>query len=72
MQSISVPDALRCPLCGMTNGCEMEMASRAGTTAPSTCWCMTATFDDALLARVPAVSQGSSCICARCAADAQR
>jgi hypothetical protein len=35
------------------------------------CWCVAATFGDALLARVPAAARGRACICAACAAASE-
>ena len=52
----------RCPLCGGGNACAMA----AGGDAPP-CWCVAATFDDALLERVPREARGRACICAACA-----
>lgn len=47
-------------------------AARAGGTPPSACWCMQADFPPALRARVPEAARGRACICARCAAAADR
>ena len=58
----------RCPLCGGDNVCAMATGGDPG----SPCWCVGATFDDALLARVPAPARGRACICAACAAAAAR
>ena len=60
-----------CPLCGVDNRCGniglagVEAASDAG----KPCWCVnpTITFPEALLARVPAETKNSACICERCA-----
>jgi len=60
-----VPAAV-CPLCGGANACAMA----AGGADGSPCWCVAATFGDALLARVPAAARGRACICAACAAAA--
>ena len=66
-----VPDApapaAACPLCGGANAC--AMAAGVGADGPP-CWCVAATFGDALLARVPAAARGRACICAACAAAA--
>jgi len=47
----------------------MEIAHETGVAQPP-CWCMSATFTKALLARVPADARGLACICAKCAAVA--
>jgi hypothetical protein len=53
-------DAEICPLCDGPNDC--------GTAAgQSTCWCFEVRIDAATLARVPEASQGSRCVCRRCA-----
>lgn len=71
------PDPTRCPLCGASNLCAMEIERATGEAQPP-CWCMAAdfSFDEALLARIPAEARGQACICARCATaaaeDAQR
>ncbi len=62
-------DATRCPLCGEANRCAMEIERETGQAQPG-CWCMTADFDAALLARLPPERRGLACICARCAAGA--
>ncbi len=64
-------DPTRCPLCGTTNACAMEIERLTGM-AQGPCWCMTARFDEALKQRVPEASRGLACICARCAAAAER
>jgi len=56
-------DPLRCPLCGGANACAR---AAAGDDAERECWCAAATFDAALLARVPAAAAGRACICRRC------
>ncbi|RZL63118.1 MAG: hypothetical protein EOP81_13855 [Variovorax sp.] len=63
------PDPTRCPLCGATNGCAMEIARDTGLPQPP-CWCMSATFTDDLRARVPVDARGLACICANCAGAA--
>ncbi|WP_230181176.1 cysteine-rich CWC family protein [Aquabacterium sp. CECT 9606] len=56
-----------CPLCGGPNACAVAAGADAGS-----CWCHQATFSAALLARVPEDQRGQVCICARCAALAER
>jgi hypothetical protein len=56
-----------CPLCGGANACVM---AAGGGADGSPCWCVAATFSDALLARVPAAARGRACICAACATGA--
>jgi hypothetical protein len=63
------PDPSRCPLCGAANVCAMEIARETGIAQPP-CWCMSASFTEALLARVAADARGLACICANCAAAA--
>ncbi len=62
-------DTTRCPLCGNANRCAIEIERESGQPQPP-CWCLTATFTDALRERVPAEARGLACICARCAATA--
>lgn len=57
-----------CPLCGGPNDC--AAARRGSFSTP--CWCREATFSAELLAQVPPALQGRACICAQCAAAAQR
>ncbi|MGJ7545639.1 cysteine-rich CWC family protein [Variovorax sp. LT1R16] len=72
MPSLPSPDPTRCPLCGASNVCAMEIAKATGEVQPP-CWCLSIDFDAAVLARIPAAARGQACICARCAvsADAQ-
>ncbi|MDM0001511.1 cysteine-rich CWC family protein [Variovorax sp. J22P240] len=67
MREVAGPDPSRCPLCGETNRCAMELARETGQAQPP-CWCMEADFSADLLARVPAEKRRLACICARCAA----
>ncbi len=62
----TAPDPARCPLCGGPNGCAMETQRRTGEPQPP-CWCVTAQFTEALLARVPESARNKACICATCA-----
>ncbi len=64
-------DASRCPLCGESNRCAMEVERETGRKQPP-CWCMGAdfSFGPELLAAVPEEKRGRACICARCAAMA--
>lgn len=63
------PDPSRCPLCGESNRCAMEIERETDGKQPA-CWCMEANFSEDLLARVPAEKRRLACICARCAAQA--
>lgn len=65
----SSPDPARCPLCGGPNGCAMETKRRTGEPQPP-CWCVTAQFTEALLARVPESARNQACICAACVEQA--
>ncbi len=69
MDTAKRPDPSRCPLCGESNRCAMEIERETGQAQPA-CWCMQADFSEALLARVPAAQRRLACICARCAAQA--
>ena len=60
------PSPQACPLCGGGNGCAMA----GGSEGDAPCWCVAASFGEALLARLPPASRGRSCICAACAAAA--
>ena len=70
MQRTPTPiDPTRCPLCGGPNGCALAgVAADAG--APLACWCMSADFSAALLARVPQAARTKACVCAVCVAAA--
>ncbi len=61
-------DVSHCPLCGGDNGCAMALRRATGQAQP-TCWCVSASFSPALLARLPAGALNAACICARCVAD---
>ena len=56
--------AASCPVCGLDNACAMIEAG-AGDKA---CWCTTAVFVPALVARIPDDRRGLACVCATCAA----
>ncbi|MSP98474.1 MAG: hypothetical protein EXR29_14905 [Betaproteobacteria bacterium] len=63
------PDLCRpnlCPLCGGDNRCAMELSPSRSPNIGE-CWCKSADFGNALLARVPEAARGKACICARCA-----
>ena len=53
------PDPSRCPLCGESNRCALEIERETGQAQPP-CWCMAADFSEALLARVPAATPSCS------------
>ncbi|RYX95578.1 MAG: hypothetical protein EOO28_10995 [Comamonadaceae bacterium] len=67
MPAAATPDPTRCPLCGASNVCAMEMEKATGMKQPP-CWCTRASFCDELLARVPPDALNQACICAACAA----
>ncbi len=60
-------DPTRCPLCGQSNQCAMEVEKATGQKQPP-CWCTQATFSADLLARIPDELRNQSCVCAACAA----
>lgn len=60
--SANFDDAAQCPLCGEANECAI-----AAGRSPETCWCMSATIDPKVIARIPAEARGKICICERCA-----
>lgn len=60
-------DPTRCPVCGRSNQCAMELAKATGR-AQAPCWCTEATFSAELLACVPDDLRGKACICPECAA----
>jgi hypothetical protein len=64
----SLLDPSRCPLCGGDNGCAMAAEQATGETQPA-CWCVSASFSAALLARLPAGAIDAACICVRCVAE---
>jgi Cysteine-rich CWC len=66
--SAALLDPSLCPLCGNTNQCAMEVERATGQKQPP-CWCTTARFDAALLARIPAEKRNLACVCAACAAQ---
>ena len=69
MPAVPVLDTTRCPLCGQANRCAIEIERETGV-AQGPCWCLAATFTDALRERVPPEARGLACICARCASAA--
>ena len=66
--SAAVIDVSRCPLCGESNRCAMEVERETGEVQPP-CWCMQVDFSNAPLAKLPESMRGLACICARCAAE---
>lgn len=66
--SLDAPfDATRCPLCGADNRCAMEI-ERATGQPQAPCWCVSASFDPALLDRIPDEARGNACVCSACVA----
>ncbi|HET7834490.1 MAG TPA: cysteine-rich CWC family protein [Variovorax sp.] len=68
MNAVQRPDPSRCPLCGESNRCALEIERETGQAQPA-CWCMEVDFSEDLLARVPEGQRRMACICARCAAQ---
>ena len=62
----AVFDAARCPLCGNSNQCVMEIEKTTGIAQPP-CWCASLTMGADLLAAIPEASWGMACICSACA-----
>ena len=56
----------RCPLCGRTNQCAMEVERATGVKQPP-CWCTQVDFSAGVLDRLPAEARGKACICEACA-----
>ena len=52
-----------CPLCGQENRCAMEIEQATGE-KQAACWCTSAHFSQALLAKIPANARGTACVCA--------
>ncbi len=61
-----MPDVKRCPLCGQSNQCAMEIQRETGVD-PGPCWCVGLDFSADLLARIPPQAQGQACVCEACA-----
>ncbi|MBX3655966.1 MAG: cysteine-rich CWC family protein [Ramlibacter sp.] len=66
MSAAAAPDPSRCPLCGETNQCAMQVQRLTGL-PQEPCWCTRVDFAPALLARVPEAARRQACICHRCA-----
>jgi hypothetical protein len=54
-------DPTKCPLCGQDNQCSV-----AGGAASGSCWCMTASIPEGLLATIPPERRMKACICKDC------
>lgn len=67
MNESATTEAHRCPLCGGDNRCAMEI-ERATGVPQGPCWCVGATFEPDLLARLPDPARGQACICSACVA----
>ncbi|HMN92855.1 MAG TPA: cysteine-rich CWC family protein [Hydrogenophaga sp.] len=65
MDQSATNQAHRCPLCGGDNRCAMENERVTGV-PQGPCWCVGATFEPGLLARLPADARGKACICSAC------
>jgi hypothetical protein len=63
----AILDATRCPLCGRTNQCAMEVERATGLKQPP-CWCTQVDFNRELLGSLPGEARGLACICQPCAA----
>jgi Cysteine-rich CWC len=66
LEASSQIDPSRCPLCGQTNQCAMEIEKATGI-AQEACWCVGMDFSANVLAKVPPTAQNQACICASCA-----
>ncbi|MFO1488424.1 MAG: cysteine-rich CWC family protein [Verrucomicrobiota bacterium] len=55
-------NAARCPLCGQANQCQLC----TGDAYKGSCWCLSLSIPDELLARVPAEQRNRACLCAGC------
>jgi prepilin-type N-terminal cleavage/methylation domain-containing protein len=67
MNPSAFPDPALCPLCGAPNDC--QLCATAAYKGP--CWCVSAEFPAALLARVPEEFRNRACICRTCVANFQ-
>jgi hypothetical protein len=67
MTTAPAPDPARCPLCGLSNRCAMELERTSGQSQPP-CWCTATTIPRETLARIPAEARNQACICPACAA----
>ncbi len=65
MQVSPTVDASRCPLCGQSNRCAMEVQRASGVTQ-GPCWCAQVSFETKLLSAVPEPLRGKACICPVC------
>ena len=65
-QTALAVDKSKCPLCGKSNRCAMEIEKSTGVN-PGACWCVNLDFSADLLAQLPIEAQGQSCICEACA-----
>ncbi len=62
----SAIDQSKCPLCGKSNQCAMEIERETGVST-GLCWCVGLDFNADLLAKLPPEAQGKACICEACA-----
>ncbi len=63
-------DKSKCPLCGKSNQCAMEIAQKTGVTS-GPCWCVGMDFSADLLSKLPPEAQKKACICKACAEQTQ-
>ena len=69
MDACQTLDPCRCPLCGGPNACAMTQPE--GERAAGPCWCVSVTFSQELLQRVPPQAQRKACICPACVQASQ-
>ncbi len=63
-------DKSKCPLCGKSNQCAMEIEQNTGVTGDP-CWCVGIDFSADLLSKLPPEAQKKACICKACAEKTQ-
>lgn len=59
-------DKSKCPLCGESNQCAMEIEQETGV-PQGVCWCVGIAFSADLLTKIPAEAKNKACICKACA-----
>ena len=58
-------DPAKCPLCGSTNMCAMEVAKATGRPLER-CWCVDAVFTPEVLKALLEAAKGKACVCFNC------
>jgi hypothetical protein len=67
MNSPTIIDPSKCPLCGEGNNCQNICGDKD---ANKNCWCKDVKVPKQLLEAVPAQSKNKACICQRCVTKA--